>query len=547
MTTTPAQTQNAKQEVAPFFRNAQGQMSIQLGTAQTMRLVLLNELGMSVKMTGLASAPSTIAVDFTALGSNLTLTSASVKLGGFTVQSWSGGILTLAMKSGSGYWHHRAPLTIDLGEVTVGGTATGIVKVPVTLSNFSVAFTGPLVAGLICLAAPQAAETGEVSVLPASATPLNGAMSLNPAPAQTVALNVGIPVPATMPASWTPGQIVIAAVPMETAGLSPLPGMQNMTVSAGGANGTQVIDGAAAIWQVALPAGTGQPVAGQVTPFVLSLAGIAPAIISGTGSFVVYNLGFPGCNDAGVVVNLQITPQPVSIASFQANPTTIQAGAGVLSSSLSWSVDNAAMVTLSCAGAVPSQQTGYAVSLESTTTYVLTAYGSGFQTMDAKAVTVSVTPGLQERLIPSNTIMAWNGTAANIPAGWVLCNGQNGAPDLRDRFILGAGGQEQPGASGAGDPHTHTVSALDPPNGFNPSTQTGGGHSHGMPTSWYWINLSCGKYPSICNGGNMGSGTVTQEGGDHTHTVPFSFPNIVTDSTVTGRPPWYALCYVMKS
>jgi len=35
-------------------------------------------------------------------------------------------------------------------------------------------------------------------------------------------------------------------------------------------------------------------------------------------------------------------------------------------------------------------------------------------------------------------ILLWNGLIANIPAGWQLCNGTNGTPDLRDKFVVGA-------------------------------------------------------------------------------------------------------------
>lgn len=39
--------------------------------------------------------------------------------------------------------------------------------------------------------------------------------------------------------------------------------------------------------------------------------------------------------------------------------------------------------------------------------------------------------------IPSGVIVMWSGSSDNIPEGWFLCNGDNGTPDLRDRFIVG--------------------------------------------------------------------------------------------------------------
>ena len=51
----------------------------------------------------------------------------------------------------------------------------------------------------------------------------------------------------------------------------------------------------------------------------------------------------------------------------------------------------------------------------------------------------------------------WSGTLAAIPSGWNLCDGTNGTPDLRDRFIKGAGAAENPGATGGSATHSHGV------------------------------------------------------------------------------------------
>jgi hypothetical protein len=48
----------------------------------------------------------------------------------------------------------------------------------------------------------------------------------------------------------------------------------------------------------------------------------------------------------------------------------------------------------------------------------------------------------------------WAGLVANIPAGWLLCNGANGTPDLRDRFIKGS---DTPGTTGGAATHTHAA------------------------------------------------------------------------------------------
>lgn len=54
------------------------------------------------------------------------------------------------------------------------------------------------------------------------------------------------------------------------------------------------------------------------------------------------------------------------------------------------------------------------------------------------------------RDVPKGMIMLWSGSIVDIPNGWALCDGQKGTPDLRDKFVLGAGGGKNPGANSAG-------------------------------------------------------------------------------------------------
>ena len=50
--------------------------------------------------------------------------------------------------------------------------------------------------------------------------------------------------------------------------------------------------------------------------------------------------------------------------------------------------------------------------------------------------------------VPAGLIAAWSGAADAVPAGWALCDGANGTPDLRGRFLVGAGGDYAPGDAG---------------------------------------------------------------------------------------------------
>lgn len=56
----------------------------------------------------------------------------------------------------------------------------------------------------------------------------------------------------------------------------------------------------------------------------------------------------------------------------------------------------------------------------------------------------------------SGLILLWSGAIADIPEGFVLCNGSNDSPDLRDKFVVGAGGSYNVDDSGGDPQHTHT-------------------------------------------------------------------------------------------
>jgi hypothetical protein len=134
--------------------------------------------------------------------------------------------------------------------------------------------------------------------------------------------------------------------------------------------------------------------------------------------------------------------------------------------------------------------------------------------------------------IPSGGIFLWSGSIGSIPAGYVLCNGSNGTPDLRNRFVVGAGSTYAVDATGGSADSvvvSHTHSVTDPE------------HTHG---------------------GSYLSGTAGASGFGPTTTAPAQFSNPISIPTaptgisintagVSGTnaniPPYYALCYIMKT
>jgi hypothetical protein len=79
--------------------------------------------------------------------------------------------------------------------------------------------------------------------------------------------------------------------------------------------------------------------------------------------------------------------------------------------------------------------------------FVLTdSNNTAIQTLDNLYGIIGTSPSVSP--IPSGSIIMWSGSIGAIPTGYVLCNGSNGTPDLRDRFIVGAGNTYSVGNNG---------------------------------------------------------------------------------------------------
>ena len=62
-------------------------------------------------------------------------------------------------------------------------------------------------------------------------------------------------------------------------------------------------------------------------------------------------------------------------------------------------------------------------------------------------------------LVPSGGVILWHGASNAVPKGWAICDGTNGTPDLRDRFVIGAGGKYGLDATGGAASATPDVTA----------------------------------------------------------------------------------------
>jgi len=111
--------------------------------------------------------------------------------------------------------------------------------------------------------------------------------------------------------------------------------------------------------------------------------------------------------------------------------------------------------------------------------------------------------------LPAGIICLWHGSIASIPDGWTLCNGANGTPDLRDKFLVGACSTYAVDETGGSVNHNHTF--------------TGDGHTHDIPV-----------------------GTAIAAGTEYVDETDSNAATGTTDNA-NGLPPYHALAYIMKT
>ncbi len=127
--------------------------------------------------------------------------------------------------------------------------------------------------------------------------------------------------------------------------------------------------------------------------------------------------------------------------------------------------------------------------------------------------------------VPSGCILIWSGAANAIPSGFVLCNGSNSTPDLRGKFVVGYhDGNNDYDVGDTGGAETVTLTTAQIPS-HKHTTNIDGGHV--IP-------------------GNGGSSFPYGGAGTYSSTV-FSMNNTGGGGAHENRPPFYALCYIMKT
>lgn len=244
------------------------------------------------------------------------------------------------------------------------------------------------------------------------------------------------------------------------------------------------------------------------------------------------------------------------------------------------------------ASAISSKADLNSPSLTGTPTGPTASYGTN--------TTQLATCAFVQAAIPSGIILLWSGSIASIPSGWALCNGSSGTPDLRDRFVVGAGTTYSVGdiggaasvtltsaqipshthtitttgsassenahahtfsgtTSGQSNSHSHGASVSDPGhahastnngayNGGGPGLAMGiGGNTPGYATTSATTGISVSIGGADADHSHTYSGTTSTTAA-HTHTLTLSSTAASTGGGTSheNRPPYYALAYIMR-
>ena len=217
-----------------------------------------------------------------------------------------------------------------------------------------------------------------------------------------------------------------------------------------------------------------------------------------------------GCGDAVEVKNTS-----GANVSVPANKTThvFSTGAGVVDAITYLS-------SLTLGSTLPAASGGTGINAAGSAGNVLTSTGSAWA---STAIPSQFFSGM---------IILWSGAIIAIPSGWVLCDGTNSTPDLRDKFVVGAGSTYAVGATG-GSPnaivvsHTHTATVTDP------------GHSHSYTSSTFNRNQNTGQTQA----GSATTGTTDP----NTTGITVGISTTGSSATNANLPPYYALAYIMKA
>jgi len=173
-----------------------------------------------------------------------------------------------------------------------------------------------------------------------------------------------------------------------------------------------------------------------------------------------------------------------------------------------------------------------------------------YMSIETNGEAKNITNGTTYYMVPRGAIIMWSGIS--IPTGWAICDGSNGTPDLRDRFIMGTSAVNNTDVNQTGGANSYTLSVTQLPiHTHSFITQSSGSHTHdiyGGPNGYPIVNA--GSPGNTATGNNPGLSGDSQpkwqatSAGAHTHSG--TTDSIGNGNPITIIPKFYKLAFIMK-
>lgn len=145
-------------------------------------------------------------------------------------------------------------------------------------------------------------------------------------------------------------------------------------------------------------------------------------------------------------------------------------------------------------------------------------------------------------VVPVGVVVMWSGAIGAVPAGWALCDGSGGTPDLRDRFVVGAGNSYVVGATGGASQHNHGGAT----GGHALTIAQMPAHAHGNSVGDNLTSSFVRGSQAAASATNMNndSSAGTVEG--LTESIGGGLPHNHSIDNADHIPPYFALAYIIK-
>ena len=144
--------------------------------------------------------------------------------------------------------------------------------------------------------------------------------------------------------------------------------------------------------------------------------------------------------------------------------------------------------------------------------------------------------------IPTGGIMIWSGTLANKPAGWAICDGTSGTPNLTNLFVIGTNAVKTVVGGNTNNQVAITTENLPLHSHTGRTPGAGVEHAHGIPIS----DGGSGTNAITATDGQNNTNARIRSTGINNHLHSISTLSTGGSGSINIIPPYYALYYIMK-